>query len=231
MSVIGIFHQLPHVTRDQLKLLGMKWEPLPPAEGEPISGVSSGWLWAARCSALICTVALGVGFVAEAAADQNGLVALIFFGPWGSVSLALLYLLYRRAKNSLAFALGLGAATAFMTLFVIASIELSRSGFPLAVFRHVLFIALFSGILPPFSNLMNDLHPQLATLGALLLWLFSISLAMLGLSSIVTFQKMAHEAKGMGELRLAFRAGIYCPLVVWPIFMLFFFLFFGGFHM
>src|ERR1700683_1307755 len=105
-----------------------------PAESELISVVSSRWLWAGRCFALICTVALGVGFVAEAAADQNGLVALIFFGPWGSVSLALLYLLYRRAKNSLAFALGLGAATAFMTLFVIASIELSRSGFPLAVF-------------------------------------------------------------------------------------------------
>jgi hypothetical protein len=204
---------------------------VPPAEGEPISGVSSGWLWAARCSALICTIALGVGLVAEAAADQNALVPLISFGPWGSVSLALLYLLFRRGKHLMAFALGLGAATAFIALFVAASIELSRSGFPLEVFRHVLFIVMLSGILPPFANLMNGLHPQLATLGALLFWLFSISLAMLGLSSIVAFQKMAHEAKGMGKLRLAFRAGICCPLVVWPIFMLLFFLFFGAFHM
>jgi hypothetical protein len=207
------------------------FDSVPPAEGEPISGVSSGWLCAARCSALICMIALGVGFVAEAAADQNGLVALISFGPWGSVSLALLYLLFRRGKNSLAFALGLGAATSFIALFVVASIELSRSGLPLEVCRHVLFIVMLSGILPPFANLMNGLRPQLATLGALLLWLFSISLAMLGLSSIVAFQKMAHEAKGMGKLRLAFRAGICCPLVVWPIFMLLFFLFFGAFHM
>ena len=194
-----------------------------PAESEPIGVVSSGWLWAARCSALICTIALGIGFVAEAAADQNGLVALIFFGRWGWLSLALLYLLFRRGKNSLAFALGLGAATAFIALLPVASM-LSPAG------RHLaFFIAVFSGILPPFFNLMNGLHPQLATLGALLLWLFSISLAMLGLSSIVAFQKMAHDAKGMGKLRLAFRGGMCCALVVWPIFMLLG-LFFGGFH-
>jgi hypothetical protein len=96
--------------------------------------------------------------------------------------------------------------------------------------RHLaFFIVVFSGILPPFSNLMNGLHPQLATLGALLLWIFSISLAMLGLSSIVAFQKMAHEAKGMGKLRLAFRGGMCCALVVWLIFTLLG-LFFGGFR-
>jgi hypothetical protein len=194
-----------------------------PAESEPIRVVSSRWLWAARCFALICTIALGVGFVAEAVADQNGLVALIFFGRWGSLILALLYLLFRRGKNSLAFALGLGAATAFIALLPVASM-LPRSG------RHLaFFIAVFSGILPPFANLMNGLHPQLATLGALLLSLFSISLAMLGLSSIVAFQKMAHEAKGMGKLRLAFRGGMCCALVVWLIFTLLG-LFFGGFR-
>jgi hypothetical protein len=194
-----------------------------PSGIEPISVVRSRWLWAARCFALICTITLVVGFVAEAAADQNELVALVFFGRWGSLSLALLYLLFRRGKNSLAFALGLGAATAFIALLPVASM-LSRSG------RHVaFFIAVFSGILPPFANLMNGLHPQLATLGALLLWLFTISLAMLGLSSIVAFQKMAHEAKGMGKLRLAFRGGMCCALVVWLIFMLLG-LFFGGFR-
>jgi hypothetical protein len=193
-----------------------------PAQSEPIGVVSSGWLWAARCSALICTSALGAGFVAEAAADQNGLAALISFGRWGSLSLALLYLLFRRRKNSLAFALGLGAATAFIALLPVAAM-LSRSG------RHLaFFILVFSGILPPFANLTNGLRPQLATLGALLLWLFSISLAMLGLSSIVAFQKMAHEAKGMGNLRLAFRGGMCCALVVWLIFTLLG-LFFGGF--
>lgn len=183
-----------------------------PAQSEPIGVVSSGWLRAARCSALICTIALGVGFVAEAATDQNGLAALISFGRSGSLSLALLYLLFRRRKNSLAFALGLGAATAFIVLLPVAAI-LSRSG------RHLaFFILVFSGILPPFANLTNGLRPQLATLGALLTWLFSISLATLGLSSIVAFQKMAHEAKGMGNLRLAFRGGMCCALVVWLIF-------------
>jgi hypothetical protein len=197
-----------------------------PAESEPIGVVSSGWLWAARCSALICTIALGVGFVAEAAANDI-MAALIFVGRWGALTLALLYLLFRRGKNSLAFALGLSAATAFIALFGVASIELSRSRFPLEVFRHVLFIlGVFSGILPPF--VLNS--PQLAALGALLLWLFSISSGTLGLSSIVAFQKMAHEAKGMGKLRLAFGAGICCVPVVWLMFMLLWLLVIGGFR-
>jgi hypothetical protein len=198
------------------------FDSVPPSGSEPISVVSSPWLWAARCFAFICTIALGVGFVTEAAADQNGLVALITFGRWGSFTLALLYLLFRSGKNSLAFALGLGAATAFIALLPVASM-LSRSG------RHLaFFIVVFSGILPPFGNLMNGLHPQLATFGALLLWLFCISLAMLALSSIVAFQKMAHEAKGMGKLRLAFRGGMCCALVVWLIFTVLG-LSFGGF--
>jgi hypothetical protein len=151
------------------------------------------------------------------------LVALISFGRWGSLGLALLYLLFRQGKNSLAFALGLAAGTAFITLLPVAFM-LSGAG------RHLaFFILVFSGILPPFANLMNGLQPQLATLGALLLWLFSIALVMLGLSSIVAFQKIAHEANGMGNLRLAFRGGMCCALVVWLIFTLLG-LFFGGFR-
>jgi hypothetical protein len=188
---------------------------------ETASVVSSRWLWAARCFALICTIALGVGFVTEAAADQNGLVALISYGRWGALSLALLYLLFRGGKNSRAFALGLGAATAFIALLPVACILL-RS-------RHLaFFILMFSGILPPFANLMSGLRPQLATLGALLLWLFSISLAMLGLSSVVAFQKMAQQAKRTEKLRLAFRGGACCAVAVWLIFTLLG-LFFAGF--
>ena len=199
-----------------------------PAESEPIGVVSSGWLRAARCSALICTIALGVGFVAEAAAHDI-MVALIFFGRWGSLSLALLYLLFRRGKNSLAFALGLGAATGFIALLAVACMGLARTGLPLAVFRHVLFIlAMFSGIMSPF---IGEDSPQLATTGALLLWLFSISSAMLGLSSIVAFQKMAHEAKEMGKLRFAFWAGICCVPVVWLIFIAAWLLLIGRFSM
>jgi len=199
----------------------MRIDSVPPSVSEPISVVSSRWLWAARCFALICTIALGVGFVTEAAADQNVLVALISYGRWGSLSLALLYLLFRREKNSQAFALGLGAATAFIALLPVAAM-LSRS-------RHLaFFILVFSGILPPFANLINGLHPQLATLGASLLWLFSISLAMLGLSSIVAFRKMAREATGIGNLRWTFRGGMCSALGVWLIFTLLG-LFFGGF--
>jgi hypothetical protein len=193
-----------------------------PAESEPIGVVSSGWLWAARCSALICTIALGVGFVADAAA-HDPVVALFSFGPWGSLSLALLYLLFRRGKNSLAFALGLGAATAFIALLAVARGELSRTS---EVLRHVFFIlGMLILVLPPFVLTMDQ-----STLGVLLGWLFSISSAMLGLSSIVAFQKMAHEAKGMGKLRFAFGAGICCPLVVLLMFTLLGFLFFS-FHM
>lgn len=193
-----------------------------PAESEPTGVVSSGWLRAARCSALICTIAYGVAFVAAAARDIMG--ALIFLGRSGSLSLALLYLLFRRGKNSLAFALGLGAATAFIALFAVATFELH-----LAKMSNLVFIIVFfSGITPP---LMDEHSPQLAALGALLLWLFSISSAMLGLSSIVAFQKMAHEAKGMGKLRLAFGAGICCVPVVWLIFIAAWLLLVGGFHM
>jgi hypothetical protein len=202
-----------------------KWEAptfdsVSPAESEPIGVVSSGWLWAARCSALICTSAYGVAFVAAA---HDIMAALISFGRSGALSLALLYLLFRRGKNSLAFALGLGAGTAFIGLLAVASAELH-----LATLSHLmLFIAVFGGITPP---LMSD-NPQLPTLGAVLLWLFSISLAMLGLSSIVAFQKMAHEAKGMGKLRLAFGAGICCVPVVVLIFTAAWLLLVGGFHM
>jgi hypothetical protein len=193
-----------------------------PAESEPINVASSGWLWAVRCFGLICAVALGIGFVTEAAA-HDVTVALIVFGRWGALSLALLYLLFRAGKNLLAFALGLGPATAFLALLPFVSI-LSRSG------RHLaFFIAVFSGILPPFSYMTGEFSPPLARLGAVLLWLFSISLAMLGLSSVVAFQKMAQQATESGKLQLAFRGGMCCALVVWVIFTLLG-VFFGGFH-
>jgi hypothetical protein len=193
-----------------------------PAESEPICLVSSGWLWAARWSALICAVALGVGFVAEAA-GHDPLIALFFFGPWGALSLALLYLLFRRGRNSQAFALGLGAAMAILALLAVARGELSRAS---EVLRHVFFIlGMLILVLPPFAITTGQ-----SALGALLSWLFSISSAMLGLSSIAAFQKMAHEAKGIGKLRFVFGAGMCFPLVVLLIFTLLGFFFFS-FHM
>lgn len=186
--------------------------------------ISSRWLWAARCSALICTIALGVGFVGEAAAHDPA-VALMFFGPWGALSLALLYLLFRKGKNSLAFGLGLGAAPVFIGLFAVATFGLSRIH-TLSGLRHGLFILSFSGIVPPFFMMMGEDNPH-ATLGAFLLWLFSVSLAIYGLSSVVAFRELAREAKGMGKLRLAFAAGISCPLVVWLVCLILFAAFVG----
>jgi len=190
-----------------------------PAESQPIGVVNSRWLWAARCSALISAIALGAGFVAEAAA-HDPVVALFSFGPWGALSLALLYLLFRRGQNSLSFALGMGAATAFLAVLAVARGGLSSAS---EVLRHVFFIlGMLILVLPSFALTMGQ-----STLEALLGWLFSISSATLGLSSIVAFQKMAFEAKGMGKLRFAFGAGICCPLVVLLIFTLLGFLFFS----
>jgi hypothetical protein len=191
-----------------------------PAESEPIGVVASGWLWTARCSALICTLALGVGFLAEVAA-HDPVTALFSFGHWGSLTLVLLYLLFRRGKNSLAFALGLGAAMAFIALLAVARGELSHSS---EVLRHVFFIlGMLILVLPPFALATGQ-----STLGTLLAWLFSLSSAMLGLSSVVAFQKLAHEANG--KPRFAFGAGICCAVVVLLIFTLLGFLFFS-FHM
>jgi hypothetical protein len=192
-----------------------------PAESEPIGVVSSGWLRAARCSALICTIALGAGFVAEAAA-HDPVQALLSFGPWGSLNLALLYLLFRREESSRAFALGMGAAMAFIALLAVARGGLSRTS---DVLRHLFFIlGMLILVLPPFALTMGQ-----SMLAALLSWLYSIASAMLGVSSIGAFRKMAHEAKGMGKLRFAFGAGIFCPLVVLLIFTLLGFFFFS-FH-
>jgi len=189
-----------------------------PAESEPNSEVSSRWLWAARCFAFICMIALGVGFVAEAEAEFNGpLLALFTFGPWGLLSLVLLRSLFLRRKNPLTFALGLGTAAPFIALFGAASGEFSRAparslpNLPLVILK---FMASFAR--PPFV-VLHERYPELATIGALLLWPFSISLAMLGLSTVVAFTKMAHEAKGMKKLRWAFGAGVCFPLVFWTI--------------
>jgi hypothetical protein len=133
----------------------------------------------------------------------------------------LLYLLFRKRKNSLAFAFGVGTAMAFVALLAVVRGELSSSS---DVLRHLFFVlGMLILVLPPFVLSMNQ-----SALGVLLGWLFSISSATLGISSIVAFQKMASEAKGIGKLRFEFGAGIFCPLVVLLIFTvlgLFFFRF------
>jgi hypothetical protein len=191
-----------------------------PAESEPISVVSSRWLWAARCFALIYTISLAGEYVAEAHAEPVlALSCFLFaFGLRGLLSLVLLYFLFHSGRRSLAFALGLGAATGFIALFGVASNALF---WPLGrSFNLVLAMLIFGPVTPPFLEMMHQPDPQLATEGLLLFWSFGICSAVLGLSSVVTFKKMAHEAKWIGGLQFAFRAGICCPLVAWLIVML-----------
>jgi len=208
-----------------------------PAESEPVSVVSSRWLWATRFFALIYAISLVGEYVAAAYSDHlNRLVGFLITvlftsGLRSLLSLVLLYFLFRSGKKSLAFALGLGAATAFIALFGVASNALFS---PLGrTFNLFLALIIFAPVTPPFVDMMDQPNPQLATEGLLLFWSFGICSALLGLSSVVTFRRMAHEAKGMGGLRFAFRAGICCPLVVWLIFMLLIFIWLaagGGIH-
>ncbi len=209
------------------------FDSVPPAESEPISVVSSRWLWAARCFALIYAISLVGEYVAAAHFDPlNSLVGFLFtFGLRSLLSLVLLYFLFRSGKKSLAFALGLGAATAFIALFGVATNALF---WPLGrSFNLSLALIIFGPVTPPFVDMMHQPNPQLATEGLLLFWSFGLCSAVLGLSSVVTFRKIAHEAKGMGGLRFVFRAGICCPLAVWLIFMLLIFIWLaagGGIH-
>ena len=137
------------------------FDSLLPAESEPISVVSSGWLWAARCFALIYTISLVGEYVAEAHFEPlNPLVWFLFtFGLRGLLSLVLLYFLFRSRKKSLAFALGLGAATAFIALFGVASTALFS---PLGrSFNLSLALIVFGPITPPFAEMMRDLDTAL----------------------------------------------------------------------
>jgi len=195
------------------------FDSIAPVESEPTSVVSSHWLWAARCFALIYTIALVGEYVTAALA--NPVLALFMFlfmfGVRGLLSLVLLYFLFRRGKKSLALALGLGAATAFIALFGVASNALF---WPLGQSFGLASMVIFGPTTPPFVGMMHAPNPELATAGLLLFWSFGICSAMLGLSSVVAFKKTAHEAEGTGKLRLAFCAGIAVPFVVWLIGML-----------
>jgi hypothetical protein len=198
---------------------------------EPVSEVTSRWLSADRFFALIYAISLVGEYVGEAHFDLLNPLLLFTFGHRSLLSLVLLYFLFRSEKKSLAFALGLGAATSFIALFGVASNALFS---PLGrTFNLFLALIIFVPVTPPFVEMMHQPNPQLATEGLFLYWSFGICSAVLGLSSAVTFRKIAHEAKGKGELRFAFRAGICCPLVVWLIFMLLIFIWLavgGGIH-
>jgi hypothetical protein len=201
-----------------------------PAESEPIS-VGSRWLWAARLSALIYAISFVGEYVGEARFDLLNPVLLVTLGPRTLLSLVLLYLLFSSGKKSLAFALGLGAATAFIALFGVASNALFS---PLGrTFNLFSALIVFVPVTPPFAAMMHQPDSQLATQGLLLFWSFGICSALLGVSSVITFRKMAHEAEGTQGLRFAFRAGICCPPVVWLLFMLLIFIWLaanGGIH-
>jgi len=138
-----------------------------PAESEPTSVVSSRWLWAARCFALIC-ILIAVGGVSS---EPTRLWATLILADWlpyfaGLIPyLAVLCLLFLRGKNPLGFALGMATATGLL-------------GGGLGVLGRVWIFAM----LWDFS--------------AWLFWLLFISSMMLGLSAYRAFDKMRLEAKG-----------------------------------
>jgi hypothetical protein len=191
-----------------------------PAERGRMSAVSSRWLWAARCSSLIYAIFLAGEYAAEAQSDpvlaRSGF--LYAFGLRSLLSVVLPYLLFRRGKKSLAFALGLGAASGFIAVFGVASNALF---WPIGrTFNLVIAMLIFVPVAPPFLEMVHQPAAKLATEGLLLFWSFGICSAVLGLSSVATFKKMAHGANEITGLRLAFRGGIFCPLVAWLIVML-----------
>jgi hypothetical protein len=170
---------------------------VPAAEGEPISGVGSGWLWAVRCFALICTLIevgkvfhefprLGAEF--EFADGKMYFAALI---PY----LAALCFLFRRGKNPLAFALGMATVTGFLGggLGLLGLGTLRDTFLPILTLFWI-FVLLWD-------------------LSAWLFWPFFISTMMLGLSAYEAFAKMRSGAKGTQGI--AFRRGMFTAVLVW----------------
>ncbi|HTV59273.1 MAG TPA: hypothetical protein VMJ93_10410 [Verrucomicrobiae bacterium] len=196
------------------------FESVIPAERRPVSVVGSRWLWAARCSALIYTIFLVAECLVEALSEPAPalLILLFTYGARVLLALVLLYFLFRGEIKSLAFALGLGAATAFIALFGVASNALfwpiGRS------FNLFLALVIFSPVTPPFVAMMHQPDPHLAAVGLSLFWSFGICSAVLGAASVATFRNISLEANAVGALRFAFRAGIFCPLAVWLVFAL-----------
>ena len=138
-----------------------------PGESEPISVVSSRWLWAARCFALIC-ILIAAGGVFHESTRPGATFILADWLPYfaGLIPyLAVLCLLFLRGKNPLAFALGMATATGLL-------------GGGLGVFGRVWIVAM------------------LMDLSVWLFWLFFILSMMLGLSAYRVFAKMRFGAKG-----------------------------------
>jgi hypothetical protein len=166
------------------------FDSVPPAEGEPISGVSSGWLWAPRCFALICIlIAVGGAFHESI---RQGFFHLTEGGIYfaGLIPyLAVLCFLFRSGKNPPAFALGMASATGFL-------------GGGLGVLGPATFL--------PTPTIW--IFALLSDFSAWLFWPFFISSMMLGLSAHVAFDKMRFEAKG--TQRSAFRWGMFTAVLV-----------------
>ena len=172
------------------------FDSVPPAEGEPISGVSSGWLWAARCFALIC-ILIAVGGVFRES-TRLGFFDSIDEGrvfPALVPYLAVLCFLFPRGKKPLAFGLGMATVTGFL-----------GGGLGLLGVSASLPIFILCATFVIFALLWDS--------SAWLFWLFFISSMMLGLSAREAFAKMRFEAKGTRGLGIAFGLGMFTAVLV-----------------
>ncbi len=206
---------------------------LPPAGGDPISGVSSGWLWPPRCFALICILIAVVGVLHEhtrlgrAFQLTEGWLYFASLIPY----LAVLCFLFHRGKNPFAFALGIAIATGLLGGDL--SMSVFAAPLPIAVALCFLFrrgknptafalgMATATGFLGGQVALGRAAWTFLATMwiwallsdfSAWLLWAFFISSMMLGLSAYWAFDKVRSEAKRTRWI--AFGAGIFAAVLV-----------------
>jgi len=154
------------------------FDSVPPAESEPTSVVSSRWLWAARCFALICVLIAVGGFLHHKSTPPTAYIIfldrLLYFASLFPY-LAVFCLLFLGRENPRAFALGMATATGLLT-----------GG--LGVLERVWIFA------------------PLMVLSVWLFWLFFILSMMLGLSAYRALAKMRFEAKG--KRWIAFGGGI-----------------------
>jgi len=175
---------------------------MPSLETEPISRVNQGWLWAARCPALISfLITLGLAFAAASEQLPRDGTLVIEAGPAGGCSIWRCFVFYSIEEkihwhSRLAWAPAMG----FIALSGLGMFKLGKSpGLTPFTKLGLVFsaVGLFVVCGSPAVNFARMGH-----LGKADMWLFwslSISSLMLRVNAVVAFSKMRHETHGTGR--------------------------------